>query len=154
MTVRDIIEYPNDILTTPTDYVMPNEIKSFEIQTLIEDMMDTCHDMEGVGLAANQIGVGKSIFVYRTPGTNSFETIINPNIIKKSQPLHSKGEGCLSLPGKYFNVKRFKKVTIEGLDRNGDPVSIETKSKRLAKIFQHEVDHLNGVLLIKKGKKL
>ena len=154
MSILEIIKYPNDILTTPTDYLSPGQIASSEIQTLIEDMIDTCVAAAGVGLSANQVGKNYAICIYLEPGKSIFNVLINPHIVKKGGgKLHSKGEGCLSVPGKYFNVSRYKKLTVEGLDRNGNPVVIETKSKRLAKILQHEIDHLLGVIIAKKGKK-
>ena len=63
-------------------------------------------------------------------------------------------EGCLSLPERYFNVKRFKKMRITGLDENADPIDITTKSKQLAKVLQHEIDHLNGITIADKGKEV
>ena len=154
MSILDIIKYPDPILTTPTDYLSQDQILSSEVQTLIEDMMDTCDAAEGVGLAANQVGSSHSICIYREPGAALYSVLINPNIKKKfGGVLHSKGEGCLSVPGKYFNVVRKKKLIVEGLDRNGKPVVIDTKSKRLTKILQHEIDHLNGITIANKGKK-
>ena len=154
MSILEIIKYPNDILTTHTDYLSPDQIASSEIQTLIEDMIDTCIDADGVGLAANQVGKNYALCVFQEPGETMFSVLINPHITKKAGGLqHCKGEGCLSVPGKYFNVFRHKKLTVEGLDRNGNPIVIETKSKRLAKILQHEIDHLLGVIIAKKGKK-
>jgi peptide deformylase len=67
--------------------------------------------------------------------------------------MNSKGEGCLSLPGQFFNIKRWKKITVEAYDREAEKKIAATKSKRLAKILQHEMDHLNGVL-INNGKKV
>lgn len=154
MSILEIVKYPNDILTTPTDYLSPGQIASSEIQTLIENMIDTCFDAEGLGLSANQVGSSHSICIYVEPGKTMFSVLINPHITKKGGGLqHCKGEGCLSVPGKYFNIFRHKKLTVEGLDRDGNPVVIKTKSKRLAKILQHEIDHLLGVIIAKKGKK-
>lgn len=152
--ILEIITYPNDILTTPTTNLTPAEIKSGEIQTLIEDMIDTCLHHNGLGLAANQVGVGKSLFVYRRPGTKDFGILINPVFVKGIGSMHSKGEGCLSLPEQYFNIKRFKKITVEALGRDGEKKTAATKSKKLAKVLQHEMDHLNGLTLIDTGKKV
>ena len=75
--------YPNDILTTPTEDLTQADIKSGKIQTLIEDMIDTCLSRDGLGLDANQVGVGKSLLVYRRPGATYFGVLINPICIKK-----------------------------------------------------------------------
>jgi len=152
--ILEIITYPNDVLTTPTEDLTQADIKSGVIQTLIEDMIDTCLAIDGLGLAANQVGVGKSLLVYRRPGTKKFGILINPAFVKGVGSLHSKNEGCLSLPDQRFNVKRFKKVVVEALDRDGEKKTAVTKSKRLAKILQHELDHLNGLTLIDTGKRV
>jgi len=152
--ILEIITYPNDILTTPTTNLTQADIKSGEIQTLIEDMIDTCLDAGGLGLAANQVGVAKSLIVYRKPGTKKFGILINPIFMKAIGSLHSKGEACLSLPDQYFNVKRSKKIVVKALDRDGEEKIAATKSKKLAKILQHEMDHLNGLTLIDVGKRV
>ena len=154
MTILQIVTYPNDILTTPTTNLTKAEILSSEIQTLIEDMIDTCLDADGLGLAANQVGVNKSLLVYRRPGTNQFGVLINPSIKSKKDVMNSKEEGCLSLPDQYFNVKRYKKIVVKALTRDGEPKTAATKSKKLAKTLQHEIDHLNGRTLIDQGKKV
>jgi peptide deformylase len=154
MSILDIVKYPDPILTTPTDYISQAQILSSEVQTLIENMMDTCAYAGGVGLSANQVGSHHSICIYIEPGQSMFKVLINPFIVEKGGGLlHSKGEGCLSVPGKFFNIFRYKKLTVEGLDRDGNQVIIETKSKRLAKVLQHEIDHLSGIIIAKKGKK-
>jgi len=154
MTILQIVTHPNDILTTPTEELTKADILSSEIQTLIENMIDTCLDADGLGLAANQVGVGKSLIICRKPGTNQFDTIINPKIVHAEGSMHSKGEGCLSLPGQHFNIKRFKKITVTGLAADGETLMIGTKSKRFAKIVQHELDHLDGFTLLNRGKKV
>jgi len=154
MTILKIIEFPADIIVNPTDNVPTNEIKLSVIQTLIRDMIDTCHDSGGLGLAANQIGVNKSILVYRTPGTNNYSTLINPVIISKIGRITSRGEGCLSIPGQYFDVKRYKQIKVEALNADGEFGIIKTESKKVAKILQHEIDHLNGITLLDNGKRV
>ena len=154
MAILEVVEYPNDILTTPTTDLTRDEIKSAEIQTLIEDMIETCLHSDSLGLAANQVGVSKSLIVCRKPGTNKFITVINPVFMKGVGKMISKGEGCLSLPSQFFNVKRFKKVTILAHDREAEQKIAATKSKKLAKILQHEMDHLKGLTLIDVGKKV
>ncbi|KPK10632.1 MAG: hypothetical protein AMJ56_07630 [Anaerolineae bacterium SG8_19] len=157
MAILDIITVDSDeeeVLCRKAKDLDRPDILSSEIQTLIEDMMDTCHAADGLGLAACQVGSPANIFVYREPGKAGYNVMINPVITDKASKMTSKGEGCLSVPGQYFNVKRYKKVIVEGLDRNGDKLIIITKSKALAKIFQHEVDHLNGITIADKGRKV
>lgn len=155
MSIYNILTVGNDAgtLADKATELTKEEILTHKIQTLIENMMDTCHDADGLGLAANQVGATGSICVYKIPGKPGFQTIINPVIVSKKGKFTSRGEGCLSLPGRYFSVKRYKKIVVTGLDRHGNPIEIETKSKQLAKILQHEIDHLNGITIADKGKK-
>ena len=153
MSIKEIVKYPNPILTTPTTPLTQAEILSSEIQTLIEDMIDTCHNAKGVGLAAPQVGISKRLFIlmYNNGTTEAF---INPIITMKKDIQHCKNEGCLSLPGQWFNVKRFKRIEIKYLDAGGEEQTMRSKSKRLAQEIQHELDHLDGITLAEKGKKV
>ena len=112
---------------------------------LIADMFDTMRDAPGVGLAAPQVGVMERIFVWELEDRSG--TFINPNIVSRSSDTEADDEGCLSLPGIVYEVHRAAEVDIEGLDADGNPVSIAA-SGLLARIFQHEVDHLDGVLFV------
>ena len=112
---------------------------------LITDMFDTMRDAPGVGLAAPQVGVMERIFVWEMEDQSG--AFINPNIVTRSPDTEDDDEGCLSLPGIVYEVRRSSEVTIEGLDVDGNPIRLEV-SGLLARIFQHEVDHLDGVLFI------
>jgi peptide deformylase len=112
---------------------------------LIADMFDTMRDAPGVGLAAPQVGVLERIFVWELEEESG--VIINPRIVTRSSETVSGEEGCLSLPGVVYDVDRSVEVVVEGIDSNGDPVRI-TSEEMLARIFQHEIDHLDGVLFI------
>lgn len=153
----DIITIDNDetgaLRKKPID-LSKADILSSTIQTLIERMKDTCHDVGGVGLAACQVGAGANMFIYKAPGTFGYKVLINPEVVFKKDKFTSKGEGCLSVPERRFNVRRFKKIRVTGLDEYANPVDITTKSKQLAKILQHEIDHLNGVTIADKGKEV
>jgi peptide deformylase len=151
--VLDIITYPNEILTTPTKLLTYRDILGSDIQTLIEDMIDTCLDSDGSGLAANQVGRDVALCVIRHNGSD-FTTLINPVIMDKKNKMHCKSEGCLSLPERFFNVKRHKKLTVSYLDGKGKAQVYTTKSKRAAQAISHEIDHLNGKTLIEKGKEV
>lgn len=112
---------------------------------LVADMIDTMRDAPGVGLAATQVGVLERIFVWEVD--EEYGALINPEIVVQGAEQQSEEEGCLSLPGLLYPVDRSMDVTIEGLDEAGEPVSISATDLQ-ARVFQHELDHLNGVLFI------
>jgi peptide deformylase len=113
---------------------------------LIHDMFDTMREAPGVGLAAPQVGVLERIFVYETEDERG--ALINPVVTARSRTTEEGDEGCLSLPGLLYPVVRSATVSIRGMDENGNPVEIKDASDLLARIFQHETDHLDGVLFI------
>lgn len=119
------------------------------IRTLLDDMAETMYNAEGVGLAAPQIGISRRIIVVDV-GDGIIE-LINPVLIRgKGKQLGE--EGCLSVPGYYANVERYKNIVVEGLDRDGYKVQLKA-SDFTAVALQHEIDHLDGVLFIDKAKK-
>jgi peptide deformylase len=122
-----------------------------DIYDLIKKMRTIMHDAEGIGLAAPQIGIPLRIFVAEVD--KKFYAILNPKIIKISRKKEEMVEGCLSLPGIYGKVKRPSKIIIEGLNPEGEKIKIKAWGL-LARVFQHEIDHLNGVLFIDKAKEL
>jgi peptide deformylase len=119
-----------------------------EIRTLIADMFDTMYAEEGVGLAAPQVGVGMRVIVVdpQDEKTTPF-ALINPEIVTASEDADRAEEGCLSLPGLKEIVERPVSVRVEGLDRDGAPTVLEAEGF-LARILQHEIDHINGILFI------
>ena len=121
-----------------------------QLVNLIEDMIETMLDAEGVGLAAPQIGISKSIIVVKD-NENIFE-IINPEIISGEGEVVGI-EGCLSLPGIYGEVPRFSRVEVKGLNRYKKEVNISAEGF-ISRIFQHEIDHLRGVLFVDRALKL
>ena len=114
-----------------------------EHKRLIKDMIETMRDAPGVGLAAPQVGILERIFVWEVEGEHG--AVIDPVIVERSSETDEEEEGCLSLPGLVFPVVRPATVIVEGLDENGDPIRIEADDL-LARVFQHEIDHLDGVL--------
>jgi peptide deformylase len=114
------------------------------IEKLLDDMAETMYDAEGIGLAANQIGVAKRLVVIDV-GEGLVE-LINPEIIERSGSQRGP-EACLSLPGLSGEVTRAQSVTVRALNRRGEEVTIEA-SGLFARCIQHEVDHLNGILFI------
>lgn len=122
-------------------------VKSFDesLVRLAEDMLSTMREQEGVGLAANQVGRLKQIFV---AGLEDEEyVVVNPEIEAASDETVTDPEGCLSIPGISVEVERPTSVTVTGQDVSGAPLRIEATGL-LARVFQHEMDHLNGVLIL------
>jgi peptide deformylase len=112
---------------------------------LVEDMIDTMHEAHGLGLAAPQVGVQKRLFVYQLEDRDPV-AIVNPTIAE-SQGEWEFDEGCLSIPGLYFPIVRPKEIHLTGWDIDGNEVSIEADEIE-ARCFQHELDHLDGRLLL------
>jgi peptide deformylase len=116
---------------------------------LIADMIETMRDAPGVGLAGPQVGVLERIFVWEVGDRHG--ALINPVITSRSDDTIEEEEGCLSLPGLLYPVERSAKVVVEALDANGDPVRLEADDPEdplLARVVQHEIDHLDGILFI------
>jgi peptide deformylase len=138
--------YGNPVLRRRAD-----EVTSFgpPLDALIRRMFDVMYEEEGVGLAAPQVGVSQRIMVLDVPVDDDHRhvgVLINPEIL--AQEGTQKGqEGCLSIPGLREDVARAQWVRIRGLDAKGEPVTLEGEGL-LARAFQHEVDHLNGVLYV------
>lgn len=127
-----------------------------ELKELIKKMRATMKEADGVGLSANQVGVGKRIFVAQIPndqGKIKFYAVINPKITKESKKKITLEEGCLSIPQTFGQVERAEKITLEGYTAFGKKQKIKAWGL-LARVFQHEVDHLNGVLFTNKVKEI
>lgn len=126
-------------------------VKEFDqaLQKLIDDMIETMYSAPGIGLAANQVGVSKQVMVIDVSSMeekSSLIVLVNPEIVSAEGELEVE-EGCLSIPGYSAVLKRAEKVKARGVDINGMPVEIEG-SGLLSRAIQHEIDHLNGMLLI------
>ena len=144
MALRNIVTLGDEVLRKKCRPV--GEVTE-RIQTLVDDMIETMHDANGVGLAAPQVGVMRRIFVVDI-GEGPI-VLINPEIIEMSGEQTGE-EGCLSLPGKAGTVTRANYVKIKGLDREGNEQVYEG-TELLARAFQHENDHLDGILYIDKA---
>lgn len=149
--VRNILTYPAELLKKPTEKV---DVIDKEIKSLIRDMFDTMYDAEGVGLAANQIGVPLSVMVIdTTPKEDSPPlklVLINPEIVESEGRVKYK-EGCLSFPGLSVEVERAKKVKVKALNEHGEPVELVLEDFP-AIVFQHELDHLRGITFVDRLK--
>ncbi|OGW36855.1 MAG: peptide deformylase [Nitrospirae bacterium RBG_13_39_12] len=119
------------------------------IQHLIDDMIETMHAARGIGLAANQVGVLKRLCVIDTSlneDRKSLIILINPVLVEKEGTVEAE-EGCLSIPGYMTTIKRSEKVFVKGSNREGKSLEIEGTGL-LARVLQHEIDHLEGLLII------
>ncbi|MEZ5226468.1 MAG: peptide deformylase [Acidimicrobiales bacterium] len=117
-----------------------------KLAKLADDMLDTMYAEPGLGLAATQVGVNRRFFVYDLGDGNGPKSIVNPKI-EESRGEWLYEEGCLSVPGLHWDIVRPKEVHLTGYDLDGNEISIEA-DELLARLFQHELDHLDGVLLI------
>jgi peptide deformylase len=161
MALRDIVYLPNPILRKKAKPV--NKFDK-DLQTLIDDMFETMREAPGVGLAAPQINLPMQLAVIEyaegeddedrpedaPPPEKKMYVIINPEITKVSDEKVLGIEGCLSIPGLVGEVERHQAIEVKALNRHGNPVKIKAEGW-LARIFQHEIDHLNGVLFTDKA---
>lgn len=158
MTLRQIVTLPEPVLRRKAKLITKFDK---ELQTLIDDMIETMRDAPGVGLAAPQVGVSERLAVieYAEEDEDKDENegaqnhakpkqlfvIINPEIVKVSEEKVNGIEGCLSIPGLLGEVERYEALQVKALNRYGKPVKLKVDGW-MARIFQHEIDHLNGVL--------
>jgi peptide deformylase len=159
MAIREIITLPNKVLRKKA-----RKVTSFgtELQTLIDDMVETMRAVPGVGLAAPQVDVPMRVIVVEFREEQEEEddetppklyTLVNPEIARAAAEEELGTEGCLSIPGIVGDVERPISVTVKGSNRRGQPVKIKA-SGWLARIFQHEVDHLNGILFVDRAERV
>ncbi|WP_027090953.1 peptide deformylase [Cohnella thermotolerans] len=143
MSIRIIVKHPDEVLRERA-----KEVTKFNanLHKLLDDMAETMYDADGVGLAAPQVGISKRVIVVDADEEHGLIELVNPEIVSKEGEQFGP-EGCLSIPGLQGDVRRAQKVVIRGQDRYGNPVEY-TGTDLLARAFQHEVDHLNGVLFI------
>lgn len=153
MAVRPIVIIGDPVLHTPT---RPVTAFDDQLADLVADMFDTMAAAEGVGLAANQVGVDLRVFVYDCPDLETRErrrgVVVNPVLETSERPEtmpdpEDDDEGCLSVPGEQFPTGRAEWAKVTGVDADGAPVEVEGHGF-LARCLQHEVDHLDGVIYV------
>ena len=156
MTLLDIIQPDNPVLRRKA-----RRVTSFDrrFQKLVDDMIETMQEAKGIGLAAPQVAVSQRVFVARLPDDSEeareefgeqagvLYVIANPKLLRVSKEREDGVEGCLSIPGFIGDVERPVAVTIRGQDRHGKALRVRAEGW-LARVFQHEFDHLNGTLFI------
>ena len=152
MTLRKIVTLPEPVLRRKA-----HAVNKFDknLQTLIDDMVETMRQAPGVGLAAPQIGLSERLIVVeyyektededKEDAPKKVWAVVNPEIVKASEEMLLGVEGCLSIPNLVGEVERHAAILVKGLNKHGKPIRIKAQGW-LARIFQHEIDHLNGVL--------
>jgi len=154
MTLRQIVTIPEQVLRRKA-----RKVTEFgpELQALIDDMVETMRQAPGVGLAAPQVNASLRVIVVEYGHEENEETppklytLVNPEITRFSTETEVGTEGCLSIPGFAGDVERAEGITVRGFNRHGQPVRVKAKGW-LARIFQHEIDHLDGVLFIDRAE--
>jgi peptide deformylase len=155
MAVRPIVFSDNPLLRERSRRVRR---VSSDTQQLVDDMVETMHKANGIGLTAIQVGVPERVIVVQlppepepeaegeqNPDSGELYVVINPELARKSREVEDGIEGCLSVPGWVGEVSRHSAVTVKGLDRRGQRVRIKAEGL-LARVFQHEIDHCDGIL--------
>ena len=144
--IRPILRYGADALHTTA---RPVDAFGTDLQTLIDDMIETMYAAPGLGLAAPQLGIALRVFVADPSSgrsTSDLRVLVNPEIVEQAGAQREE-EGCLSLPGFTARVSRSAHVVLSGLDRDGTPVQLDGEGLA-ARVFQHELDHLDGTLFV------
>jgi peptide deformylase len=152
MAVRRVLTYPDTVLTEEAEAVTNID---GTIQQLINDMADTMYHAPGIGLASNQVGEPLRIIMFDTSAKEEPKdlfVVINPEIVEAEGAVVSE-EGCLSVVDYSADVKRARCITVQGLDREGNPITLKREGLP-AIVLQHEIDHLNGILFINHISKL
>jgi len=145
-----IITHPNPILRQKARELTREDILNPKFKKLMADMAETILKKDGVGLAAPQIN--QSIRLVTVNNNGEIAVFLNPKILKKSWRKNIAEEGCLSIPNVFLPIKRHSTITLEFLNLAGDKQILKTKDL-LARVLQHEIDHLDGILFIDKAEK-
>ncbi len=148
MALRQILNDNHPVLRQPAREVI--KINSGVLR-LLDDMIETMREAEGVGLAANQVGVSKRILI-ASPDGESIVELINPTCAE-NEGEEVGVEGCLSIPGQYGEVPRAERIKVKALNREGREIYLEAEGL-LARILQHEIDHLDGILFTDKALRM
>lgn len=154
--IKDIIVDPNPILRKVGRRITPSDFDDPKFTEMFQDLIDTMYERDGVGIAAPQIGQSIQVCAVAKDYTEDKKRdliLVNPVWQKKSITRVWGEEGCFSVPNIFGKVKRCKKIIVSAIDDTGKPIKFEANDF-FARVIQHEVDHLNGVLFIDKAKDL
>jgi peptide deformylase len=150
MAILKVARLGHPVLRSPSRAVTSDELRSSEIQRLIDDMIETMYDYDGVGVAAPQVHVGLRLAVLEVPESDErsrdavpLTVLVNPEITPLGEETEMGWEGCLSIPELRGQVPRFLRLRLSALDRDGKPYTIEAERFH-ARVIQHECDHLAG----------
>lgn len=149
-TMLKLIKYPNELLRRKTREVKVSELKDPKLRLMVFDMVKMMDTEKGVGLAATQVASNLRICTIKI-GEETY-ILINPKIKSSSRKKDIFEEGCLSFPGKFFSVERPIKVKVQARDMEGKKFKIKADGL-LARVLQHEIDHLEGILVIDRAVK-
>ena len=147
MALKEVVTYPDPVLRETSETV---DVVSDDIRNLIDDMTETMYAFRGIGLAAIQIGVPKRVIVVDVG--ERLVALVNPTICKEEGEAQME-EGCLCLPGVLVEVTRSERVTVKGLDAEGKEVTFDAEGL-FARALQHEIEHLDGILIVDKVSKI
>jgi peptide deformylase len=139
---RDIRVFGDPVLTTPTEHISSIDSR---VRALVDDLLDSVRLPGRAGVAATQIGVGLRAFSYNVDGVVGY--ILNPELVEVSGEPELVDEGCLSVPGLWFQTPRYPFARVEGIDLDGNPITLKGTGL-MAQALQHETDHLDGILYI------
>jgi peptide deformylase len=161
MSILKVARMGHPVLRSKTKPVSPSDVAARDFQRLIDDMIDTMLEYNGVGLAGPQVHEGVRLFVAHIPPDgdqpddrrSNVMAVVNPEITPVGRQLEEDWEGCLSIPDMRGQVPRYRDIRVKGLDRNGERIEIEA-SGFSARVIQHETDHLDGVLFLDRMKSL
>ncbi|USN53874.1 MAG: peptide deformylase [Candidatus Nomurabacteria bacterium] len=144
-----VTQYNEESIRQPSKAVTLDDIRAGTFRKLVKDMLETMYAENGIGIAAPQVGVNLRIIIVETK--DGPIVMMNPVIQKKSLRKETVEEGCLSVKGIFGPVPRHRSLTVKGYDEKGESYTMQAEGL-LARIFQHEVDHLNGGLFIDRAK--
>ncbi|MBN1585740.1 peptide deformylase [Candidatus Uhrbacteria bacterium] len=147
MTRKITIAGKDAVLRQKAKEVRPEEFGTDELRRLASDMAETMSKNDGVGIAAPQVGESIRVFVVETPDGPA--ALANPTVIPKTEKMDGDVEGCLSCPGEAVRVRRFRKIEVRAMTIDGEPLNFRAEGF-LARVIQHENDHLDGILIIDK----
>ncbi|MBI1908095.1 peptide deformylase [Candidatus Uhrbacteria bacterium] len=145
MSALTVLHNPNPELRVVSQPVTDAQLSDAKTQALIDNLIETMAEENGVGIAAPQVGAHQRIIIVETP--HGVEAFINPEITSRSVRMVTSIEGCLSVPGISGAVKRHSSVKVKAKNRKGEELALKANGL-LAIIFQHEIDHLDGILFI------